>query len=169
MVCLTWHSLTGLLERSQADAGVDLNQSKAKLVTPKIRYGSIPGGSGCAGANDTTGIRSPVTSAIHIALGFSQTRDVAFVTDLDSQVFLGFFTVAGGFVVGERKKKKFMDKLRPIFGPTRYLIIFIAFFFIVPIQKVLVFLHLIKPPGMFNYKLRCCRTAAPEHDCFRWL
>jgi hypothetical protein len=139
-----------------------------KLVPPSIRYGSIPAGSGCIAANDTTGIRSPVTSAIHIALGYSQTRDVASLTDMDSQVFLGFSTVVAGVSLTERKKVKFENKLRPIFGPTRYFIFMVLAIFTVPFIKTLVFLHLIKPPNKFNYKLRCRSTAAPAHDCFRW-
>jgi hypothetical protein len=88
-----WEVASGLLERTQADENVNMNQKSCVPLSPKIPCRAIHGGSRCLAANDVTGIRSPVTAALQIALGFRQKRDVVTVVDSESNQFLGFSAV----------------------------------------------------------------------------
>uniref|UniRef100_A0A803VXU5 Ceramide kinase n=1 Tax=Ficedula albicollis TaxID=59894 RepID=A0A803VXU5_FICAL len=60
----------GLIGRMQKDSGIDQNNPKASLVQCNIRIGIIPAGSTDCICYSTVGISDPVTSALHIIVGF---------------------------------------------------------------------------------------------------
>uniref|UniRef100_A0A493TEI9 Ceramide kinase n=2 Tax=Anas TaxID=8835 RepID=A0A493TEI9_ANAPP len=60
----------GLIGRMQKDSGIDQNNPKAPLVQCNIRIGIIPAGSTDCVCYSTVGISDPVTSALHIIVGF---------------------------------------------------------------------------------------------------
>ncbi|RXN00714.1 Ceramide kinase [Acipenser ruthenus] len=60
----------GLIARTQSDSGVDLNDSQAKLAQCNLRIGIIPAGSTDCICYATVGVNDPVTSALHIIVGF---------------------------------------------------------------------------------------------------
>ncbi|KAM9845853.1 ceramide kinase [Aulostomus maculatus] len=108
--------LHGLVTKTQTDHGVDLNQADAKLMPCPLRIGIIPAGSTDCVCFATVGTNDPVTSALHIIVGDSQSMDVCSVHH--NNVFLRYSVSLLGYgfygdVLTDSERKRWL-------GPARY-------------------------------------------------
>ncbi|KAA0721185.1 Ceramide kinase [Triplophysa tibetana] len=106
----------GLVSRTQRDEGVDENSMKDTLVSCRLRIGIIPAGSTDCICYATVGSNDPVTSALHIVVGDSQSMDVCSVHDSDTFLRYSVSLLGYGFygdVLTDSERKRWM-------GPARY-------------------------------------------------
>ncbi|XP_075455912.1 ceramide kinase isoform X3 [Ascaphus truei] len=108
--------LHGLIRRVQKDSDVDHNDPKSLLTTCNVRIGIIPAGSTDCVCFATVGANDPVTSALHIIIGDSQSLDVCSVHH--KQTFLKYSVSLLGYgfygdVLKGSEKNRWM-------GPARY-------------------------------------------------
>lgn len=86
--------LTSLLNRTQAESNIDLNNLNSILKQPSSIIGVIPAGSTDAAVYCTTGINDAITSALQIVLGRKLSIDV--VSAYDDEKFLNYSTTLLG-------------------------------------------------------------------------
>ncbi|MBZ3889282.1 Ceramide kinase [Sciurus carolinensis] len=108
--------LHGLIGRTQRSAGVDQNQSRARLVPSPLRIGIIPAGSTDCVCYSTVGTNDAETSALHIILGDSLAMDVSSVHHNNMLLRYSVSLLGYGFygdLIKDSEKKRWM-------GPARY-------------------------------------------------
>ncbi|XP_029697036.1 ceramide kinase isoform X1 [Takifugu rubripes] len=106
----------GLIWRTQADNGRNLNSPEETLLPCSLRIGIIPAGSTDCICFATVGTNDPVTSALHIIVGDSQSMDVCSVHHNNTFLRYSVSLLGYGFygdVLTDSERKRWM-------GPARY-------------------------------------------------
>lgn len=107
--------LHGLIGRTQRNAGIDPNHSKAVLVPSTVRIGIIPAGSTDCVCYSTVGINDVETSALHIVVGDSVALDVSSVHHNSTLLRYCVSLLGYGFygdIIKDSEKKRWMGLVR---------------------------------------------------------
>ncbi|KAM4696069.1 ceramide kinase-like [Rhinophrynus dorsalis] len=105
----------GLVNRTQSDSGVCVDNEESTLTPCKLRIGIIPAGSTDCVCFATVGINDPVTSALHIIIGDTQPLDVCASYHSEQLMKYSVSLVGYGFfgdVVRESEAMRWMGPLR---------------------------------------------------------
>ncbi|KAM9343692.1 ceramide kinase [Pholidichthys leucotaenia] len=107
--------LHGLIGRTQQEAGLCENDPTITLQPCPLHIGIIPAGSTDCVCYATVGVIDPITSALHIIIGDSQSLDVCSVHHASALMRYSVSLVGYGFygdVLAESEKHRWMGPLR---------------------------------------------------------